>query len=87
MYTPVELLHVHWIVWVLSSAMGPHCQFSESNLFSLQQLGLSGDCPGASLASNSTEWNALLVLEVSFDDKKWQESLGTLFPQLLGDLI
>lgn len=37
-----EILYVQWGLWVLSLAMGPCCQFLESNLF-YPQPELFGD--------------------------------------------
>lgn len=77
-------LHVCWVVWVLSSAIGP-CQFAESNLLSCQQTRLFGDFHGTPLANNLIGCNPVSILEDLFGDKRWPD--GALSSPLSGYLI
>lgn len=64
-----RLLHIQGGAWVLSSGMGPCCQFAESNLLQCQQHCLQSFL-GIPLANNSVGYNPDPVLGVSLGDKR-----------------
>jgi hypothetical protein len=61
------------VLCMLSSAVGPLCQFVESRQKSWQQPGLFVDFHGIALASNSIRWNQILVPETSFGEERYPD--------------
>lgn len=61
--------------------MGPYCHFVEINLLSWQQWGLLEDFYRMFLVNDSIRCNSILILKVSFSDKRWQ--VGNLSPPLI----
>lgn len=76
-----NLSQVPRIVWVLSSAVRPCCQFGESNLFTWQEPALFRNFHGFPLVNNCVGYNSVPVQEVLFCVKRGPTV--TLFPSLV----
>lgn len=85
MKAPVQLLHVQWVVQVLSSARGPCCEFVESDLepITMPMAWVAWGFSWDPLTNNSIRSNP--ILKDLFSDKKWP--VGALSSLLTGDFI
>lgn len=75
LWTPARILHLQWVMWVLSS-VGSCWQFVENSLLSWQQPGLFGDFH-VTVMPTSVRWNKL--------GEKWP--VETLSSSLFGKII
>lgn len=72
-------------MWMLSSAKGSHCLFSERNLLFCHHPGWFRDFHGTLLANNSIECSPVLPKKALPGDKWWR--VVTLYVPLLGIFI